>query len=223
MTMSVVTVTPEDSFKTVVERMLAGGVSAVPVMTPEGHVVGMVSETDLLANEAFEPGKRGALALVGQALSGHDAAFVRKASERRAKELMTAEVVWVHPDDSLHKAARTMLDFEVNHVPVIDDARLIGIVSRQDLLSVFRRSDAGIQAEIDRKLHDPLWAPDDVRVTVVVRDGVVTGGGTVRWNSDRDVVEHMFETTAGVVGVETDITAREPDPRLGPYLTPPLR
>ena len=223
MTMDAVTVSPDDSFKTVVERMLSHRVSSLPVVTAEGHVVGMVSETDLIANEAFEPRKRGALALVGQALSGHDAAFVRKASERRVRELMTCDVVCAAPDEPVHKAARAMLDFEVNHLPVVDAGQLVGVVSRQDLLAVFRRTDADIQSELDRKLHDPLWAPDDVRVTVEVRDGVVTANGSVRTRSDREVLTHMLETAAGVVGVEADITAREPEPTLGPYLTPPLR
>lgn len=224
MTTVVVTASPDDSFKDAVDRMLARGVSSLPVVTDDGRLVGVVSETDLIANEAFEPRKRGALALMGRALSGHDAAFVRKACERRVHELMTPEVVCAHPDDPLHKTARLMLDFEINHLPVVgDDGHLVGVVARHDLLSVFRRSDADIQAEIDSKLHDPLWAPDDVHVTVAVRDGVVTATGSVRTKSDRRVVEHMLETVTGVVAVDSDITARQPEARLGPYVTPPLR
>ena len=223
MTKVVVTASPDDSFKEVVDRMLARGVSSLPVVTPDGRVVGIVSETDLIANEAFEPRKRGALALVGQALSGHDAAFVRKAGESRVRELMTADVTCVDPDLPVHKAARAMLDREVNHLPVVDDGQLVGVVSRQDLLAVFRRPDDDIRAEIEHKLHDPLWAPDDVRVTVDVRDGVVTANGSVRTRSDCEVVTRMLENVAGAIAVDVDITAREPDPTLGPYLTPPLR
>lgn len=223
MTRVVVTASPDDSFKGVVERMLARGVSSLPVVTPDGRVVGIISETDLIANEAFEPRQRGALALVGQALSGHDAAFVRKAGERRVRELMTTEVTCIDPDQPVQKAARFMLDCEVNHLPVVDSGQLVGVVSRQDLLTAFRRPDADIQAEIEHNLHDPLWAPDDVRVTVDVRGGVVTAAGTVRTKFDRGVVMRMLETVAGAVAIDADITAREPDPKLGPYLTPPLR
>lgn len=223
MTRAVATASPEDSFKEVVGRMLARGVSSLPVVTADGRVIGIVSETDLIANEAFEPHKRGALALVGQALSGHDAAFVRKASERRVRELMTPEVVSVQPDDTLHKVARTMLDCEVNHLPVVDGGQLVGVISRQDLLSVFRRSDADIQAEIERRLHDPLWAPDEANITVEVHAGVVTAAGSARTKSDCGVIEHMLETVEGVVAVDADIAARAPEVKLGPYLTPPLR
>ena len=223
MTRVVVTASPEDSFKDVVERMLARGVSSLPVVTSDGRLVGIISETDLIANEAFEPRGRGALALVGQALSGHDAAFVRKAGERRVRELMTGDVLCADPDQSVRKAARVMLDCEVNHLPVVDDGQVVGVVSRQDLLAVFRRPDADIQEEIDRKLHDPLWVPDDVRVTAAVRDGIVTANGSVRTRADLDVVKEMLGTVTGVVGVDADIAPREADVKLGPYLTPPLR
>lgn len=223
MTRVVVTASPEDSFKEVVERMLARGISCLPVVTADGSVVGVVSETDLMANEAFEPRKRGALALVGQALSGHDAAFVRKAAQRRVRELMTSDVVWVGPDDTLHRAARTMLDCGVNHMPVIDGGRIVGMLARQDLLNVFRRADADIQAEIERKLFDPLWAPDDVHVSVVVKDGVVSAVGSVRTKSDREIVESMLSRTPGVVAVDSEIEFRESDPGLGPCIVPPLR
>lgn len=223
MTRVVVTATPEDSFKDAVERMLARGVSSLPVVTEDGRLVGIVSETDLIANEAFEPRKRGVLALIGEALSGHDAAYIHKASERRVRELMTPDVVSIASDEPVRKAARRMLDFGVNHLPVVDDDHVVGVVARQDLLSSFRRSDADIERELDRNLHDPIWAPDDVRVTVAVRDGVVSANGSVRTPADRGVVMRMLERAAGVVAVDADIETREPDVKLGPYLTPPLR
>lgn len=142
---------------------------------------------------------------------------------RRAADLMTSEFVCVRPEDTVHTAARTMLDFGVNHLPVLDEGVLVGVVSRQDVLSVFRRPDEDIRADIERKLHDPLWSPEDVRVSVGVHDGVVSIAGSVRYESDGRVIEQMANAVLGVVAVDAEITAREPDPRLGPYLVPPLR
>ena len=166
MTTDVIVAAPDDQFKDVVERMLSHGVSGLPVVDDDGRLLGVVSETDLLTNEAFADRERGPLALVGAALLGHDPGLIRKASSRTARELMTPAAVDVAPDDDVHVAARRILDSEVNRLPVVEDGRLVGIVSRQDLLRLFRRPDKEIEAEIDAKLSDPLWAPEDLRVSI---------------------------------------------------------
>jgi CBS domain-containing protein len=220
MTADVVTASPGEWFKDLVERMLARNVSCLPVVDDDRRVMGIVSETDLLANEAFSPEQRGALALVGAALMGHDAGMVRKASAKRARELMTPKVSTIGPDDDIQVAARRLLDGEINHIPVTEDGCLVGIVSRQDLLQVFRRTDHAIDEELNAKLHDPLWAPEEVRVSLSVHHGVVTVLGSVLHPADRAIVESLVWRTPGVIDVKADIVVREPEPKLG-YLTPP--
>jgi CBS-domain-containing membrane protein len=221
MTTDVVTAAPGEWFKDLVERMLARNVSCLPVVDGDRRVMGILSETDLLANEAFSPVQRGALALVGAALVGHDAGLVRKASAKRARDLMTPRVSSVGPDDDIHVAARRLLDGEINHLPVIENGCLVGIVSRQDLLQIFRRTDHALDEEINAKLQDPSWAPDDVRVSVSVRHGVVNMVGSVRHSADKPIVESMVRHVPGVVDVNGDIIVREPDPKVGPSLTSP--
>src|SRR6188768_3506258 len=112
MTTDVVTASPGEWFKDLVERMLARSVSCLPIVDDDRRVMGIVSETDLLANEAFSPEHRGALALIGAALVGHDAGLVRRASAKRARDLMTARVSTIGPDDEIDVAARRLLDGE---------------------------------------------------------------------------------------------------------------
>jgi CBS domain-containing protein len=223
MTTGVVTAAPGEWFKDLVERMLARNVSCLPVVDGEERVLGIVSETDLLANEAFEPEQRGPLALVGAALMGHDAGLVRKASAKRARDLMTKKVSTIGPDEEIGVAARRLLDCEVNHLPVVEHGCLVGMVSRQDILQTFRRTDHAIYEEIHAKLEDPMWAPEDVRTSLSVRHGVVHLVGSVQYKADKAVVESMLEKIPGVVAVESDLAVREPDAKLGPYLAPPLR
>lgn len=216
MTTDVVTARPADEFKDLVERMLTRGVSCLPVVDGDGHVLGIVSETDLLANEAFEGEKRSPLALVGAALRGHDAWLVSKAGSRRARELMTHDVVCASPDDDIPMTARRLLDWAVNHMPVVEDGRLVGLVSRHDLLQVFRRTDHAIHAEITAALQDEARAPADVRVSVDVSRGVVTVVGSVARSDDVQAVKSLLRSVDGVVDVECDLAVREVDQARSP-------
>lgn len=199
----VVTAAPGDDFKELVECMLARNVSCLPVVDEEGHVLGVVSETDLLAAEAFDGEKRSALALLGAALRGHDAWLVSKSGSRLARDLMTRDVVSTHADEDTRVAARRMLDWAVNHLPVLEDGRLAGIVSRQDLLRLFRRTDHGIQAEIMSAL------PPGTHVAVHVRHGVVSLVGTVNHAHDAEALESLVKSVDGVVAVDADLGVRE--------------
>jgi CBS domain-containing protein len=205
----VVTAAPADDFKELVERMLARDVSCLPVVDPEGHVLGIVSETDLLAAEAFDGKKRGALALVGAALRGHDAWLVSKSGSTRARDLMTREVVCTEPDEDSRLAALRMLDWAVNHLPVLADGRLVGIVSRQDLLRTFRRTDHGIHAEISAILRDETRIPPGVHASVDVWHGTVSLVGTVAHPEDIVALESMARSIDGVVAVECDLAVRQ--------------
>ena len=113
-------------------------VSAFPVVDDDRKVIGVVSEADMRTNEALadEPGVFGGILHVGigQGTRGHRG------------DLMTAAVVAVRPEDTVEHAARLMYDRRVKRLPVTDaDGRLVGIISRADVLSVFDRTDAAIR------------------------------------------------------------------------------
>ncbi|MFO7280520.1 MAG: CBS domain-containing protein [Thermoanaerobacterales bacterium] len=143
MTTAVVTVGPEATFAEVVDTLLDNDVGGVPVVDGAGRLLGMVTEADLVAKEAYGDRPRRALGLVVDYLRGHDPQWVRKAAGSTARELMTMAPVTVAPGDDLAVAAQFMLEFRHARLPVVEDGRLVGIVARQDLLEALRASGEG--------------------------------------------------------------------------------
>ncbi|GLX02354.1 CBS domain-containing protein [Microtetraspora sp. NBRC 16547] len=206
MTSEVASVDGSTPFREVAELLMARGVSAVPVVDGEGHVIGLISEADLLHREEFreqfyqegyQPPLR--VRLRGR-LSGQDAAG--KARGHTAAELMTAPAVTVRPYTSVVGAARVMNEKGVKRLPVVDDdGRLEGIVSRHDLLKVFVRGDDDIAREVrDEIVEGALWT-DTSGVHVLVANGVVTLGGQMRRHSDARILVRMAERVNGVMEV----------------------
>jgi CBS domain-containing protein len=203
MTTNVVTVGQTALYKEVVDTLTKHGVSAVPVVNEGGHVVGMVSEADLLHKLEFaglEPHVR----LVQRR---RRRVARTKASGASAGELMSAPPVVVGPQESLSAVARLMDSERVKRLPVVDrDARLVGIVSRRDLLRVYLREDEAIAEEIlEQVLVRTLWIEPDT-VSVTVEDGVVTLAGTVDRRSTVPLLVRLVDGVGGVVGVVDHLT-----------------
>jgi CBS domain-containing protein len=157
MTTAVVTADRLTPYQEVARLLVERQVSCLPVLAHGWQVIGVVSETDLLA-------ARDGTARRGQA----------------AGELMTAPPVTIRPDAALSAAARVMTTRHVTSLPVTGaDRELIGIVSRRDLLSVFLRPDGDITGDIGHVL-DQLPLGDPPGITTTVRHGVVTLAGVIR-------------------------------------------
>jgi CBS-domain-containing membrane protein len=171
-------------------------VSAFPVLDDDNKVVGIVSEADLLIKEALDGAMPGALQGMLRRRE-HD-----KASAVTAAELMTKPAVTVGPDVPVTQAARLMYSRRVKRLPVINDhGRLIGIVTRADVLSVYSRPDADIQREITQDLILGEFLCDPARFTVAVKDGIVTIDGTPETAPvGRDIVD-AARHVEGVVAV----------------------
>jgi CBS domain-containing protein len=134
MSAPVFTVGGDTPFAEVVEELLAHDVSGAPVVDDSGHVIGVVSEADLISNEAYGSTRRGALAFISAFLHDRDPQWLRKASGRTARELMNAAPLTTTPDEPLSAVALEMLETRHKRVPVIEDGELVGIVTRHDLL-----------------------------------------------------------------------------------------
>jgi CBS domain-containing protein len=175
MTTRVVWVKKDASFKEMAAALREHRVSAFPVIDDEDKVIGVVSEADLLAKEALIDEPEGLPAVITGILHRRDQ---EKARAVTAGDLMTRTPVTVHPGDTVEHAARLMYDRRVKRLPVVGpDGRLVGIVSRADVLAVFDRSDADIRSEIVMNvIRDELLA-DPATYTVAVKDGVVTLAG----------------------------------------------
>ena len=198
MTRTVVVVNVSAPFKDVVRRMHEYRVSALPVVDDEQRLIGIVSEADLILKEDPELDE-GAHLFEGR----HRRQDREKAAGLLAQELMTTPVVTVTPDATLGEAARLMHRKGVKRLPVVEDAgRIVGILSRSDLLKVFLRDDADIEHEVrEDVVRRTLWIDPDT-VVVSVHDGVVRLEGQLERRSLIPVLERLVTAVEGVVGVE---------------------
>jgi CBS domain-containing protein len=214
MTSNVVVATDATPFKDIVRRMSEHEVSALPIIGEDRRLLGIVSEGDLLPKEAADLD-----ATRKRRLFGWRRSLTKKAAGLVASQLMTTPVAVVGPDASLRDAARLMQERKVKRLPVIDqDRRVIGIVSRADLLKVFLRPDAEIADEVDRVvLRRILWLePETVRA--MVRDGVVRLEGLVEQRSMVPLVIGLVKGVEGVVGVEDHLRYQVDDVAAHPSL-----
>ena len=157
------------SFKEIATRLREQGVSAFPVIDREGRVIGVVSEADLLPKEALEGDVPSVLHSLGHR---REEARIRATT---AADLMTKPAVTIGPDEPVSHAAHLMYTNRVKRLPVTDgDGRLMGIVTRSDVLSVYSRPDGEIYHEITEGLILDVFLCDPATFTVTVKDGVVT-------------------------------------------------
>ncbi|MFE7276235.1 CBS domain-containing protein [Streptomyces sp. NPDC057623] len=212
MTRGVVRARRDMPFKEIVRLLTENDVTAVPVVDDLDHPIGVVSEADLLRKSADQADPSGRVPVP------HLEAWERaKAEGSRAEELMSAPAVCARPEWSVVEAARLMEAHHVKRLPVVDEAdRLLGIVSRGDLLRIFLRRDDAIRDEIT---EDVLWrtmglAPSEV--TVDVRDGRVDLGGSVEVRSLIPVIERLCRSVDGVVSVAEHIAFQTDDTRRSP-------
>ena len=194
MSTHVVAVRKNAPFKEMATRLREHRVSAFPVLDEDNKVVGVVSEADLLTKEALEFSATGR---VSGMLHHKEQA---KAAATTAGDLMTRPPVTVGPDEFVSHAARLMYARKVKRLPVVDDdGRLVGIVSRADVLSVYNRPDSDIRREIIDNVILGTLLCDPSKFTVAVKDGIVTIEGmpeTARVG--RDMIEEIRHVEAVV-------------------------
>jgi CBS domain-containing protein len=196
MTTHVVAVRENASFKDMASRLREHRVSAFPVLDDDNKVIGVVSEADLLTKAALEYP-------VGGRVNGmlHHKEQV-KAAATTAVDLMNKPPVTIGPNELVSHAARLMYARRVKRLPVVDhDGRLLGIVSRADLLSVYSRPDEDIRHDITNGIILETLLCDPARFTVTVKDGIVTIKGMPETDAvGRDMIEEVRHVE-GVVAV----------------------
>ncbi|MEV5845268.1 CBS domain-containing protein [Streptomyces sp. NPDC051985] len=201
MTRTVVAVRRGAAFKDIVKAMRRWQVGAVPVLDDADHVMGVVSEADLLHKEELRDDPCGGYPWL---LRADDLA---KASGATAGELMNVPAVTVRADATLPQAARRMAQHGVKRLPVVDaQGVLVGIVSRSDLLKVFLRDDEQIAEEIRRDVLPHLFQDESEPVHVRVRDGVVTLTGRLTDTALVPVAVRWVRGIEGVVDVDCALT-----------------
>jgi CBS domain-containing protein len=210
MTRSVVTARPERTVKDVAELMINRRISGIPVMDEDRRLVGIITEGDLLRrvetgterqrsrwSEWFSPNSR----LAAEYIKSH---------ARQVADIMTREVVSVSELATLGEIADLLETKRIKRVPVLQDGKIVGIVSRADLLQVL--TSGGIKAvdeEGDRKIRSRLlaelrrqkWA-HSTESDIIVSDGVVHYWGIVGSEEERRALCIAAENTPGVRGIE---------------------
>lgn len=204
MTRDVVSVPPDATYREVVDALLDSGVSAAPVVDADGHVLGVVSEADLLHKVEAVGNLRHRRIISGRRHLN------AKAHSDAAADLMTAPPVVIGPTASVVAAARRLEAERIKRMPVVDaEGRLVGIVSRRDLLRMHTRPDAQIHDDVDDVLRT-LWIdPRTLQVDVV--DGVVTMVGAVESRSLAGIVVGHVSKVAGVAEVVDRLTWEQDD------------
>ncbi len=218
MTTPVITAPPEATVRQLVELMTTHRISGVPIVSAAGELLGIVTEGDLLYKE-LTPRPEEPPELVQRLLPfpGIAAAAdrARKADAVVARDLMTTPVVTVGEDATLHEIANLMTRHGINRVPVVRDDRVVGIVSRNDVLKAFARSDEELALAIREALLHDLWI-DVSRVQVTAHQGVVTLEGRVERWSERELAGKWAALADGVVRVENRLTYELDDRRIPP-------
>lgn len=209
MTREVVTISPDAPFKHIEQLMHEHGISALPVVDPEGGVVGVVSEADLLLRTEAEVSEPRGLT--------RDARDRRtKGQARTAAGLMSTPAISVTPSMPLAAAARLMRKRSVKRLPVVEHGRLVGIVSRADVLTSYLRSDADIRSDVvEGIVRGSMWL-DPSAFDVEVDDGAVRIHGEMDRRSDVEIMINLILGVDGVIDVDPALTYRFDDRKVTP-------
>ncbi|MGW3352394.1 CBS domain-containing protein [Nonomuraea rubra] len=193
-----IAVPADASFADIVAAMKRFAVGAVTVIDADRRPIGVVSEDDLLLKEidhggpGFGPRRR------------RDR---EKAAGVTAAQLMTAPAITVTPGTGVREAARLMHDRRVKQLPVIDvvTGRIAGTLHQRDVLRVFTRPAADLEADVRAVLPEP--GP----FTVEIEAGVVKVGGRVRWRSQAIALTEAVRAVEGVVDVVCEVACDSDD------------
>jgi CBS domain-containing protein len=210
MTASVIWVERDTPFAAIAAALREYRVSAFPVLDEKGQVIGVVSESDLLAKLALGGGEDGMPGMITGILHQHQ---TEKARAVTAGDLMTSPAETVSPDDTLEHAARLMYLRKVKRLPVVDtDNHLAGIVSRADVLAFYDRPDVEIGEEIRNDIAVCESHADAGRIDVMVTDGVVTLTGRPRTCDQGHDIIRRARHVQGVVAVRDRLDYPPPGP-----------
>jgi len=208
MTSDVVAVAPSTPVPDVAATLHTAAVRALPVLDEDGSLLGVISEADLLAAVAAPEQLEQRWWRPRHIHRGVPAA---RPGARTAGELMSVVPATVGPDAPVAAAARLMREHGVSWLPVLAEDRLVGVLGRSDLLTVFLRSDAAIRSEVLDDVLGGTLVVEPGRVAVDVVDGVVTLNGELDTHGDAEVAVALVSRIEGVVAVVDELTWKVQD------------
>jgi CBS domain-containing protein len=206
---------PECSIENVADTLLENGVSAVPVITNGGDLVGIVSEGDLVRRTEIDTEHRRSRWLALLIGSQPLAAELVKSHAGKVADVMTRDVIVATPDTPLRQIAALLEKNGIKRVPIVSNGKLVGIVSRANLIQALasvRKEIKAAAATSDRMVREDLlsrlraepWAGAS-RLNVIVHDGTVELWGTVRSRAEKQAIRSVAEVTPGVRTVSDNL------------------
>jgi len=211
MTHCLVSVAPETPVRDAIARMISHQVSGVPVVATGGKLVGIVTEGDFLRRAEMHteaPRRRWIELLLGP---GSDAGEYVRSHGHMVRDVMSPNVVAVGKETPLGEVVRLMEEHAIKRIPVVDDGRVVGIVSRADLMSalatflikpkkVSPTSDESIRQTILSEMKRQSWCPVQ-SVSIRVGKGFVYLSGTIFDARQRRALRVLVENVPGVKGL----------------------
>lgn len=215
MTRDVISVSPDDLVQDVARTLLKHRISGVPVLDEVGRLVGIVSEGDLMRRTETDTDAQRSWwlrAFVGPETLAND--YVR-AHGRKVSDIMTTRVLVAAPDTSLRDMAALMERNRIKRLPIVEAGRLVGIVSRANLMQAFASLvvvppvvEAGDDKVIRERVLDRLraehWSSPN-SINIIVQDGVAELWGAVDSEAKHKAVRITAETTPGVSSVKDNL------------------
>lgn len=215
MTTAVIAVGVDVTVREIADLLLKHRISAVPVVDADQRVVGIVSEGDLMRHAETETGPRLSSWLAAITTSEERAVQYIKSHGRTAGDVMSRNVLTVTENTPINEIAGLLEKHHIKRVPVVSDERLVGIVSRANLLhglaakgvsdtTTSSADDQNIRENILRVLSKEIGL-DSGKINVIVEGGTVQLWGFVRTNNERKAAQIAAENTQGVKSIENHL------------------
>lgn len=210
----VVTVKPDSTVKDVAKLLLERRISAAPVVDDQGKLVGMISEGDLIHRAEIGTQERPSWWLLLVAEDSALASDYIKSHSRSVADLMTRNVITAGPDTPVSEIARLLEKNAIKRVPIVQDGRVVGIVSRANLLQAIATSGDKLETPVsDQDIREQLlahlkaqpWAHTGL-LNATVSAGVVDLWGITSSETERKAVKVAAETMPGVKTVNDHLT-----------------
>ncbi|MCE2575225.1 CBS domain-containing protein [Komagataeibacter sp. FNDCR2] len=219
MTAPAISIEPTETITTALRLMLSHKISGLPVVTPNGQLVGVLTEGDLMRRSELQTEKKPSWIQSLLRSSGKHASEYVHTHGRRVSEIMSNEPVTISPEASLHEAVDMMTRHHVRRLPVVRNERLVGVVSRADMLRALLPvisdeprtvADETIKESILREYRtQDRWAGGNF-ISVDVKNGIVELNGVVTDERLRVAARVVAENVPGVVSVIDNMTFVEP-------------